>query len=106
MISGDFSCKSSISNTSCTYSMSEHEGMRICLSLGEKCKGLTYNLGPNTITLKRGDLKKPKFTMGVITILKNEHKDILDFEEEVCAQRTVSYLYGNNRHPMLLDPRL
>ena len=95
MTSGDFTCKSSISNTSCTYFLSEHDGMRICLSLGKKCKGFTYNLGPNTVTFKTGLLDKPKFTLGVITVLKSEHKDVLDFEEETCAQNMVlSDLYS------------
>jgi hypothetical protein len=70
--------------------MSEKNGMKICLNLGKKCKGFTYNLGPNTVTLKMGVLDKPKFTLGVITVLKNEHKEILDFEEETCAPRMVS----------------
>jgi hypothetical protein len=72
--------------------MSEKNGMKICLNLGKKCKGFTYNLGPNTVTLKMGVLDKPKFTLGVITVLKTEHKEILDFEEETCAPRMVSDL--------------
>ncbi|XP_028400977.1 uncharacterized protein LOC114524062 [Dendronephthya gigantea] len=65
--------------------MSENNGMKICLHLGERCKGFTYNLGPNTVTLKTGVLSKPKFSLGVITVLKSEHRDILEFEEESCA---------------------
>ncbi len=76
--------------------MSEHNGMKICLNLGKKCKGFTYNLGPNTVTLKTGVLDRPKFTLGVITVVKSEHKEILDFEEETCAPRTVSDLWNIN----------
>ena len=73
--------------------MSEESGMRICLNVGEKCKGFTYNLGPNTVTLKTGVLDRPKFTLGVITVLKSEHKEILDIQEETCAPKLVSNLY-------------
>ena len=91
MLSGDFTCKSSISKTSCTFSMDQHSGMRVCLNLGKKCKGFTYNLGPNTVTLKTGVLDRPKFTLGVITVLKKEYKEFLDIREESCAPVLVSY---------------
>ena len=70
--------------------MNEDNGMKICLNLGDKCKGFTYNLGPNTVTLKSGALAPPRFTMGVITVLKSKHKKLLDIEEESCAPKIVS----------------
>ena len=72
--------------------MNERNGMRLCLNLGTKCKGLTYNLGTNTVRLKSGVLVRPKFTLGVVTILKKEYKDFIAIKEKSCAPVVVSFI--------------
>ncbi|XP_028398376.1 uncharacterized protein LOC114521988 isoform X2 [Dendronephthya gigantea] len=84
IISGDFYCKSSITNNSCTLYTSD--AMSMCYNLGDKCNGFTYNIGPRTSTLKQGTKGKPRFTLGVVTFYKDEYKDLLMLKEtKGCA---------------------
>ena len=66
-------------------------GMVLCLNYGKKCKGLTFNIGPKTVTLKAQVHGKPKFTIGIVTFVKNEYSDALMIKDVGgCAPELVS----------------
>ena len=92
IVSGDFYCKSSITNNSCT--LQTYDGLAICYNMGDQCHGLTYNIGPKTATFKRGSGVKPKFTLGIATVYKNEYQHLLMLKEtDDCAPVMVSFVH-------------
>ena len=71
--------------------MSTGSALSICYNMGDKCFGFTNNIGPRTVTFKRGVTGKPKFTLGIETVFKNEYKDLLMLKDsEECAPAVVS----------------
>ena len=89
IVAADFYCKSSITNDSCT--LQTRNALSICYHMGDQCHGFTYNIGPRTATFKRG-IGKPKFTLGIATVYKNEYRDALMLKETAdCAPVLVRF---------------